>query len=192
MASSTTKYTVIVRDEEFTLRKSQIEFDAPNYFTACFLGDFAESASTTITLDRNPDLFAIIVEYMSGYRILPLAAKALPRTMDAASATANLAEDAAYYGLSRLHALLTQPAAPRIDFSWTGFSGRVMSFEDVLRGNLPESVSYTTSGLCAFDGDSGKPVIIFARDIPVRYVHTSILFPAQCQTKQALKRNKDS
>lgn len=114
------KYTVIVRDEEFTLRKSQIDFDAPNYFTAIFLGDFSEGGTTTTTVDRNPDLFAIIVEYLSGYHILPLASKALPRTMDSKTAMLNLIEDAAFYGL-----LLKTPLQPKIDFAWTGFSGRV-------------------------------------------------------------------
>ncbi|TDL27011.1 hypothetical protein BD410DRAFT_480703 [Rickenella mellea] len=164
-----TKYKIILRDEEFTLYKTQIEFDAPNYFTACFFGEFAESKQTTIALDRNPDLFALIVEYMSGYCVLPISAKALPRTMDIATATANLVEDAAFYGLSRLHALLTRPAPPRIDFAWTGFSGTVVSFDDVLKGKLPDGVSYTTSGLCSFGGNnSGKPVIIYAKDIPLR------------------------
>lgn len=167
------KYTVIVRDEEFTLRKSQLEFDAPNYFTAIFLGDFSEGGTTTTTVDRNPDLFAIIVEYLSGYRVLPLAPKALPRTMDTKTALLNLIDDAAFYGLSKLHSLLKMPAQPNIDFAWTGFSGRVVSFDDVLKGNLPPLVSYTTSGLCSVEGGAVKPVIIFAQDIALRCVALS-------------------
>ncbi|KAL5520563.1 hypothetical protein ACEPAG_9787 [Sanghuangporus baumii] len=165
------KYTIFVRDEEFALRRSQMDFDAPNYFTAIFFGDFAESGQTTIYVDRNPDLFAIIVEYLSGYTIFPLPERALPRTMDSQTALRNLAEDAAFYGLSRLHAQLTMPRQPNIDFAWTGFSGRVVRFEDVLQGNFPESISYTTSGLCSFDGGSVvKPVIIFARNLALKLV----------------------
>lgn len=119
-------------------------------------------------MDRNPDLFAIIVEYLSGYTVLPLPERALPRTMDIPTALRNLAEDAAFYGLSRLHAQLTAPRQPSIDFVWTGFSGRVVRFEDVLNGNLPESVSYTTSGLCSFDCGAVKPVIIFARNLALK------------------------
>jgi hypothetical protein len=170
--NSNTKHMIIVRDEEFTLRRTQLEFDAPNYFTTYFYGDFAEADAgvTTLTLDRSPELFAIIVEYMSGYHILPLAQKALPRTMTTRTAMLNLVEDAAFYGLTRLHALLMAPAPPKIDFNWTGFSSRVITFEDVLKGNLPESVNYTTSGLCSFEGGSGKPVIIFARNMPIKCV----------------------
>lgn len=170
MEAKPTKYTVIVRDEVFTLYKTQIEFDAPNYFTALFLGDFAEGASntTTLTLDRNPALFSILVEYMSGYHILPLSERALPKTMNARTALRNLVEDAAFYGLSRLHAMLSEPVQPSIDFAWTGFSGKVVPFEDVLRGNLPESVSYTTSGLCSFDSGSVRPVIIYAQNIALK------------------------
>ena len=166
--SATSKFTIFIRDDEFTLRKSQLEFDSPNYFTSYFFGDFSESGRTTLVLDRSPELFAIIVEYMSGYRILPLARKALPRTMDESTALANLVEDAAFYGLSKLHALLITPAQPNIDFSWTGFAGRVVLFEDVLQGKLPETVSYTTSGLCSIEGGSVKPVIISARDMALK------------------------
>ncbi|KAH8115024.1 hypothetical protein DFH11DRAFT_1590989 [Phellopilus nigrolimitatus] len=165
-----TKFTVVVRDEEFTLRRSQLNFDAPNYFTAYFFGDFAESGTTVVHVDRSPELFAIIVEYLSGYTILPLAAKALPRTMDGRTALLNLVEDAAFYGLSGLYAHLTAPRQPTIDFAWTGFSSHVVSFEDVLKGKLPESVSYTTSGLCSFDYGAVKPVIIWARNIALKLV----------------------
>ena len=141
---------------------------SPNYFTAIFFGDFAESGTTTVHVDRNPDLFALILEYLSGYSILPLSERALPRTMDTRTALRNLAEDAAFYGLSRLHAQLTSPRQPAIDFAWTGFSGRVVRFEDVLQGKFPDSVSYTTSGLCSFDCGSVKPVIIFARNLALK------------------------
>lgn len=166
------KFTVFVRDEEFTLRKSQLEFDAPNFFTAYFFGDFRERAegSTTLHVDRNPDLFAILIEYMSGYSILPLSIRALPRTMDMSRALRALAEDAAYFGLSRLHAMLTGPKQPSHDLSWAGFSSRVVRFEDVLHGKLPENVSYTTSGLCSFDCGAVRPVVIFAQNIALKYV----------------------
>lgn len=181
--TSAERYTVVVRDEEFTLSRSQLEFDSPNYFTAIFFGDFAEGDSklTTIHVDRNPTLFAIIVEYLSGYPLsLPIAPKALPRTMDSRTAMLALADDAAFYGLDKLHSLITSPNKPNIDFSWTGFSGHVVSFDDVLRGSLPDSVSYTTSGLCSFDdGGSVKPVIIFAKNMALRCV-LFVLFANAC------------
>lgn len=163
------RYTVIVRDEQFSLQRSQIEFDAPNYFTAYFLGEFRESGCTTLVLDRNPDLFAILVEYMSGYTILPLSSRSLPRTMDPMLALRNLAEDAAFYGLSHLHDKLTRPRPAEISFAWTGFSSRVIMLDDLLTGNVRD-VNYTTSGLCAIDqGHAPRPVVIYARGLPIRY-----------------------
>ena len=168
-AGTSQKYTVIVRDEQFTLHRSQIEFDAPNYFTAYFLGEFRESGCTTLMLDRNPDLFAILIEYMSGYTILPLSSKSLPRTMNPEIALRNLAEDAAFYGLSRLHDKLTRPRPAEINFAWTGFSSRVIMLDDLLTGTVRD-VNYTTSGLCAIDhGHAPRPVVIYARGLPVRY-----------------------
>lgn len=188
-----TKYTIYVRDEEFTLRKSQIDFDAPNFFTAYFFGGFNEGATgrTTLHVDRNPELFAVLVEYMSGYSIdaiLPFtppsssaatSARVFPRTMDTRRA---LAEDAAFFGLSKLHTMLTAPRQPSMDLAWAGLSARVVCFEDVLRGNLPENVSYTTSGLCSFDCGAVRPVIIFARNIAIKYVpSSSSLFPSSSE-----------
>ncbi|GAA5975745.1 hypothetical protein JCM11641_005858 [Rhodosporidiobolus odoratus] len=47
--------------------------DEPNYFTAAFLdGGFAESSSRSLRTDHNPQLFALIVEHLSGYDIVPL------------------------------------------------------------------------------------------------------------------------
>ncbi|KAI1795375.1 hypothetical protein LXA43DRAFT_1091030 [Ganoderma leucocontextum] len=57
-------YTLIVHGEHFELHHDQIIFDSPNYFTACFLLDFAESAKCTIRLSQNPTFFAVIVEYL--------------------------------------------------------------------------------------------------------------------------------
>lgn len=195
-----TKYTIYVRDEEFTLCKSQIDFDAPNFFTAYFFGDFSEGATgrTTLHVDRNPELFAILAEYMSGYSIdaiLPFtpssssasaSTRVFPQTMDTRRA---LAEDAAFFGLSKLHTMLTAPRQPSMDLAWAGLSARVVCFEDVLRGNLPENVSYTTSGLCSFDCGAVRPVIIFARNIAIKYVpFSSSLFPSSSELETQKKK----
>lgn len=88
--------------------------------------------------------------------------------MDIASATRNLALDAAFYGLSRLHSMLTAPRQPSMDFSWTGFSAHVVRFDEVLQGNLPANINYTTSGLCSFDSGSVKPVIIYGKNVALK------------------------
>ncbi|KDN34346.1 hypothetical protein RSAG8_12577, partial [Rhizoctonia solani AG-8 WAC10335] len=96
------KYTVVLRGQEFVLTKSQIEFDSPNYFTACFLGDFREAQTKRLELSRNPDCFKLIVEYLCGYEILPLDDQAIPSHMSADSALRNLRVDALFYQLDAL------------------------------------------------------------------------------------------
>jgi hypothetical protein len=96
------KYTVVVMDKKFVLTKSQIEFDGPNYFTACFLGDFCEAQTRHIELSRNPDLFQIIVNYLCGYSVLPLDENYTPSSMAPATALVNLRADAAFYQLDGL------------------------------------------------------------------------------------------
>lgn len=88
--------------------------------------------------------------------------------MDIAAATRNLALDANFYGFSRLYSILTAPRQPTIDFSWTGFSAHVVRFEEVLQGNLPKNINYTTSGLCSFDSGSVKPVIIHGKNLALK------------------------
>ncbi|GAA5915035.1 hypothetical protein JCM6882_006763 [Rhodosporidiobolus microsporus] len=98
-------FTVHCRDASFTLSQSQFETDSPNYFTACFLSpssSFAESSSRTVHTDRNPLLFALIVEHLSGYDILPLNKEALPKTMSEETARTNLLKDAEYFQLDGL------------------------------------------------------------------------------------------
>lgn len=92
-------YTIIVRDKTFCLDRSQIEFDSPNYFTACFLGSFSESSSRKIHLSRDPVLFAMIVNYLSGYTILPIQRV---EGMSEEAVLENLSRDAMFYGLEQL------------------------------------------------------------------------------------------
>jgi hypothetical protein len=95
-------YTVIMRGEPFLLTRDQIEFDSPNYFTSCFLGEFAESQTRTLSLSRDPDLFRIIVDYLSGYNVLPLYESVIPKRMSPEAALENLHIDAKYYLLDGL------------------------------------------------------------------------------------------
>ncbi|ORY75382.1 hypothetical protein BCR35DRAFT_256224, partial [Leucosporidium creatinivorum] len=97
------RFTIITRGNSFHLSRAQVEYDSPNYFSAAFLQhDFAEARSKVLYTDRNPQLFALIVEHLSGYKILPLAEKALPQTMNAELAHANLLADAEYFQLDQL------------------------------------------------------------------------------------------
>ncbi|KAH7332675.1 hypothetical protein B0J17DRAFT_678404 [Rhizoctonia solani] len=95
-------YTVTIRGRDFQLVKAQIEFDGPNYFTTCFLGGFKESQSRHLKLFRDPDLFLIICDYLSGYKVLPLSDRVIPARMSPELALANLKTDAAFYQLDGL------------------------------------------------------------------------------------------
>ncbi|KAL5632085.1 hypothetical protein ACGC1H_000193 [Rhizoctonia solani] len=97
-----TKYTVSIQGIDFILSKSQIEFDGPNYFTTCFLGDFRESATRRVELSRDPDLFRIVLSYLCGYSVLPLNEKIIPPTMTSEAALLNLRADAEFYQLDGL------------------------------------------------------------------------------------------
>jgi hypothetical protein len=98
------KYTVIVKDTQFQLTKEQIQFDSPNYFTSCFLGDFKESkeGKQTVSIQRHPVLFELIVDYLTGYDIFPLPQSSLIPTMSPLALLKNLKKDALFYGLDGL------------------------------------------------------------------------------------------
>ena len=166
-------YTVLVRGERFELYHDQITFDSPNYFTACFLSDFAESAARTLRLSRNPTLFAIIVEYLSGYPILPLSAQAIPSTMDLASAHRCLLADAQFYGLQRLCELL-ESRSPEIDVRWTGYANEMVSLRDVVKGTLPAGIVRRDDGTLV-SLDSGLPPLVFAKDVVFTYVSLRVM-----------------
>ncbi|KAJ1300936.1 hypothetical protein OPQ81_003362 [Rhizoctonia solani] len=109
-------YKITLRDTTFILDRPQIEFDSPNYFTSCFLGSFSESHAREIRLSRDPALFSIIVNYLSGYAILPIQP---PTGMSEEVALENLLRDALFYGLDELagmlegHKLETTACRPR-------------------------------------------------------------------------------
>ncbi|KDN46660.1 hypothetical protein RSAG8_04040, partial [Rhizoctonia solani AG-8 WAC10335] len=95
-------YTVTAQGTDFLLTKSQIEFDAPNYFTTCFLGDFEESQTLHLKISRDPVLFRIISDYLCGYTVLPLADDVIPARMSPELVLANLKADAEFYLLDGL------------------------------------------------------------------------------------------
>ncbi|KAG8783844.1 hypothetical protein FRC12_019291 [Ceratobasidium sp. 428] len=95
-------YKIIMRGETFLLTRDQIEFDSPNYFTSCFLGEFSEAKTRTLTLSRDPELFKIILDYLSGYDVLPLHESAIPERMGLDVALRNVFADAQFYQLDGL------------------------------------------------------------------------------------------
>ncbi|KAI0700392.1 hypothetical protein C8T65DRAFT_580310 [Cerioporus squamosus] len=142
-----TVYKVIVRGEEFQLTHDQISFDSPNYFTTCFTSGFAESCGRKLRLHRNPALFTLIVEYLSGYPILPLSADYLPAGMGVTTAHRFLRADAQFYGLEKLCGMLSLPV-PSTYLAWIGLASDVVHLQDVLSpaSTLPDGVVRADDG----------------------------------------------
>jgi hypothetical protein len=46
-------------------------FDSPNYFTTLWGDEYTEAKTKVVRLTRNPHLFSIIYEYLSGYEVRP-------------------------------------------------------------------------------------------------------------------------
>ncbi|KAF8601052.1 hypothetical protein BDV93DRAFT_558736 [Ceratobasidium sp. AG-I] len=96
------RFKVIVRGSKFTLTRPMVEFDGPNYFTACFLGSFKESQTRTVEIWRDATLFAIVLDYLCGYTVFPLKLANVPSRMTLATAVLNLRADAEFYQLDGL------------------------------------------------------------------------------------------
>ncbi|CAE7158871.1 unnamed protein product [Rhizoctonia solani] len=107
-------YTVTLRGRDFSLTKSQIEFDGPNYFTACFLGDFKEAQTRRLVLPRDPDIFFVVCDYLCGYKVLPLSSRVIPARMTPELALENLKADAEFYGLDGLFEQCNALLAPSV------------------------------------------------------------------------------
>jgi hypothetical protein len=111
----------------FTLEEENLMFDSPNYFTSYFLGEFEEGAEgkRVLTLNRHPEIFRIIFEYLSGYEIFPLADGVI-HGMSTLALLENLRRDALFFGLDGLmelvdHQLQNMRPKVRIDYQHTLF-----------------------------------------------------------------------
>lgn len=158
-----------MRGTEFQLSRSQISFDSPNYFTACFSesSGFAEATERVLRLDRNPALFELIVEYLSGYPILPLEPDSLPHGMGITVAQRYLLADAQFYGLEKLCDLLRAPKA-RTDLTWAGYANEVVSLQEVLEDRIPSGIVRKEDGSIV-SAKSGLPVLVRAQSVLFRY-----------------------
>lgn len=111
MSEENETFTVKLRGVPMQISRSQIQADTPggNFFAASLLGDFAEASERTLSLDRHPAIFKLILDHLSGYRIFPLDKIILKSFygdgMSVERALRYIQDDAEYYGFSRLHAL---------------------------------------------------------------------------------------
>ncbi|PIL26305.1 hypothetical protein GSI_12061 [Ganoderma sinense ZZ0214-1] len=155
---SNNAYTILVRGEQFQLSRNQIDFDSPNFFSTCFSSGFTESAKRTVTLDRNPALFALIVEYLSGYPILPLSAQAAPPLMSLAMARRCLLADAQFYGLQKLAALLATSTL-NLDTRWMGYDTQAVDVRDLVKHTLPPGIIQQPDGSVVKPGSLWWPLL---------------------------------
>lgn len=100
-------YEIILRGVKFTLEEENIRFDSPNYFTSYFFGEFEEGVQgkRELALNRHPDIFKLIFEYLCGYEIFPLADAVVPQ-MSNLALLQNLRRDALFYGLDGLTVII--------------------------------------------------------------------------------------
>lgn len=114
MSDTNEMFTVKLRGVPMQISRSQIQADSPggNFFAASLLGDFSEASDRTLTLDRHPAIFRLILDHLSGYRIFPLDKLILKShhgdALSVERALRYIQDDAEYFGLSRLHALASE------------------------------------------------------------------------------------
>ncbi|ORY75384.1 hypothetical protein BCR35DRAFT_333176 [Leucosporidium creatinivorum] len=101
-------YTISLRGTVFTLSGAVLQSHLPNYFTRALLAppssQLVTPRSSAMELDRDPKLFEVVVNYLSGYEVFPLSQTAF--LTDRATATRNLLLDARFYKLKGLEEMV--------------------------------------------------------------------------------------
>jgi hypothetical protein len=168
-------YDVYVQGRLFSLYEEQIRFDSPNELARHFDAPhpyFRNKPAPPMHLARDPTLFGIIVQYLSGYDILPLSEKGLPSGMSVETALKNLMKDAQKLRLNNLVKLLKKPTLPaKIDLrSWAGINTTLIPLQDLLDEEFEpqEGDLYWHSRNDILCGDGGAPVLILAKNVPVQ------------------------
>jgi hypothetical protein len=163
-------FQVLVHGIEFHLSLAQVQQDSPNAFTEHFRPSevHADQLQAPFVLDSDPDLFAIIVQYLSGYDILPLAPTAVPRTLSLDAAKKGLLRDAGHLGLSGLHSILHATTVSHNAFlHWSGTASNSITLLDFLEGRNPPGSRRSDRD---FADRSGRDILISTRGGGIRYV----------------------
>lgn len=109
VAQAEDAYTVVLRGEAFKLSRSQLESEPGNMLADALLGDFQEGQTRTMKLDRNPAVFKLILEHLSGYTILPLCESDWSAIgLSEEKLLRYLKDDAVYYCMSGLQSKLQE------------------------------------------------------------------------------------
>lgn len=148
-------YTVTCREKTYTLTLAQIQTDSPNFFSTAFLGEYTESETRSITVDRRNDTFEIILQYLDGHDLVydVLQGHFKLEGHETGHAVRLLEAEVAYFGLDRLERLLDVGNIP----TWTYPIGdEDIQFEDWLRfddylfshsADAVHSMAYRTRGV---------------------------------------------
>jgi hypothetical protein len=165
-------FLVLVSGTEFWLSLAQIQYDAPNAFTQHFHPSIEDASAgpnqPSLVLDCDPELFAIIVQYLRGYDILPLAPTAVPRTLSLDAAKRGLLRDADVLHLSGLRSMLQASIDTTTKFlNWSGVASEVVSLVDFLEGRDPAGSKRTDA---QFVDRRGRSILIHTRGTGMRYV----------------------
>jgi len=169
------EFTVVVSGEPFSLSRSQIEYDSPNYFTELFTGDTSAGPST-LNLSRDPTLFRIVVRYLSGYSVLPLDSSSVPPGLSVAQASRNLLEDARFLGLAGLVDQLgclnapDVPLSPAVLRAFGLHPARAILFDALLRDGVPDGLVFGSKGLSTASEFGEELLLVVARNLPLVYV----------------------
>ncbi|CUA73061.1 putative WD repeat-containing protein all2124 [Nostoc sp, PCC 7120] [Rhizoctonia solani] len=105
MENGTTQLQATIQYVDFLLSEHQIEFDAPNYFTDFYFGNWTDSPPEERHLQlywRDPKLFSIIMTYLNGYSVFPLDKCVIPERLSVRQTLLNLRVDARFYRLGGL------------------------------------------------------------------------------------------
>jgi hypothetical protein len=96
-------FTVIVRGQVFSMSRMQILAQPFSFFEKAFFGGFQEAQTRILRLDRHPAIFPVILDYLSGYEVSPLAEEEWKGTgLDKAKFLRYLEADSEYYSLDAL------------------------------------------------------------------------------------------
>jgi hypothetical protein len=184
-------YQVYVQGKAFTLYEEQIRYDAPNAITEHFDQPHPwdpKQSAPPMQLARDPILFGIIVQYLSGYEVLPLSENGLPPGMTIETAMKNLIKDADALRLRNLVKLLKKPTfPPHVELaSWAGLNSTLVSLEDLVDEEFEptEGDLYWHSRNDILSGANGLPVLVFAKNIPIQYVSRPVCLPVLTNHRQ--------
>lgn len=64
-----------------------------------------------LSTEKNPQLFALVVEHLSGYKVVPLSERAIPQNMGLELAHSDLLANAEYFQLDQLGDKLSQSSS---------------------------------------------------------------------------------